>query len=192
MKKNSLGLTFIELLVVTVILSIVSLAIYASFNNGIRIWQRVNKNIPEEDLNIFFDRFALDLRNALQFSGINFSGGSERLEFATIINSQRLQKRTVGEVIYLYEPHKQILKREERDFSQIFSGEDGLIRQSLTKIGYLKFQYYSYDKNKKEYVWEEEWLAGGALPLAVRIEIEFKDGVQTHKFTKTVSIPVSG
>ena len=191
MKKNNFGLTFIELLVVTVILSIVSLAIYANFNNGIRIWQRINKNIPEEDLNIFFDRFALDLRNALQFSGINFSGGSERLEFATIINSQRLQKRTVGKVIYFYEPYKQILRREERDFSQIFSGEDGLMRQSLTKIRSLEFTYYIYDKNKKEYAWEDEWMVG-ALPLAVRIELEFKDGVQTHKFTKTVSIPVSG
>jgi prepilin-type N-terminal cleavage/methylation domain-containing protein len=191
MKKNSFGLTFIELLVVTVILSIVSLAIYATFNNGIKIWQRVNKNIAEEDLNIFFDKFARDLRNAVQFSGINFSGRSESFEFATIINSRRLQKITVGEVIYSYEPSKQILKREERDFSGVFSGEEGTIRQALTEVTSLKFKYYNYDKNKKEYLWEDEWLTG-ALPLAVRIELEFKDGVQTSKFTKTVSIPVSG
>jgi len=191
MKKNSFGVTFIELLIVVAILSIISLAIYATFNNGIRIWQRVNKNIVEEDLNIFFDKFARDLRNAVQFSGIHFSGRSERFEFATIINSRRLQKITVGEIIYSYEPSRQILEREERDFSQVFSNEAGMIRQSLTEIESLKFQYYIYDKNKKEYVWEDECLTG-ALLLAVRIELEFKDGVQNFKFTKTVSIPVSG
>jgi len=190
-KKNNRGLTLIELILVTAILSVVSLAIYSTFNNGLRIWQRINKQLPEEDLNIFFDRFGYDLRNLLQFNGISFSGTEYRLAFATIVNSSRLQKRTVGEIIYFYDSQAEILKREERDFPQVFSGDEGPIAQSLTGVQSLRFQYYIYDTNKKEYLWQDQGPEEG-IPLAVRMELEFKDGTQTHKFTKTVNIPVGG
>lgn len=190
-KKNNRGLTLIELILVTAILSVVSLAIYSTFNNGLRIWQRINKQLPEEDLNIFFDRFGYDLRNLLQFNGINFSGTEDRLAFATIVNSRRLQKRTVGEIIYFYDSQAEILKREERDFPQVFSGDEGPIAQSLTGVQSLRFKYYIYDTNKKEYLWQDQGPEEG-IPLAVRMELEFKDGTQTHKFTKTVNIPVGG
>ncbi|MCM8796060.1 MAG: prepilin-type N-terminal cleavage/methylation domain-containing protein [Candidatus Omnitrophica bacterium] len=183
--------TLIEMLIVSAILSVVGLAIYATLNNGIKIWQKVNTPLPEEDLNIFFDRFSLELRNSFKFTGINFSGTKEMLEFPTLVNSLRLQKRTVGKVIYIYEPQNQILNRYQLDFAGVYMGETNLtFRQSLRNIKSLRFQYYFYDKDKKEYLWQDEWLKED-LPLAVRLELEFDNGKESKKFTKTVNIPTS-
>jgi len=190
-KKSSFGFTFIELILVTAILAVVSLAIYTTFNNGIKIWQRINKQLPEEDVDIFFDKFARDLRNTSKFRGINFIGKEDRIEFASLINSRQLKKRTIGQVIYFYDTSVEILKREQRDFSQVFTGQEGLVTWALINFKSLKLQYYVYDREKKEYLWQEECLTG-TMPLAVRIDLELKDGTQIHKFTKTVSIPISG
>ncbi len=183
--------TLIEMLIVTAIISVVALAIYATLNNGIKIWQKVNRQLPEEDLNIFFDKFSLDLRNSFKFSGINFSGTIDTLEFPTLVNSLRLQKRTVGKLIYAYEPASRILNRQQMDFSAVYSDEDIPVQQSLKNVKSLRFQYYFYDKERKEYLWQDEWLKEG-LPLAVKMELEFDDGRETKKFTKTVGIPASG
>lgn len=193
-RKNNrkFGFTLVEMLIVTAILSVVALAIYATFNNGMEIWQKVNRQLPEEDLNIFFDKFSLDLRNSFKFTGINFSGTIDRLEFPTLVNNLRLEKRTVGKLIYAYEPQGQILNRYQIDFSGVYDDEsDAAPRQSLKNVKTLKFQYYLYDEQNKVYLWQDEWLKEG-LPLAVRVELEFDDGQKTKKFTKTVNISISG
>ncbi len=188
---NKQGFTLIEMLIVTAILAVISLAIYATFNNGIKIWQRVNKPIPGEGANIFFDKFARDLRNTFKFTGLNFTGGQYRLEFVTLVNSPRLNNRTVGRVIYFYEPETKTLNRQQQDFSQIYNAEETAAQALLNNVKSLKFQYYLYNKEKKEYLWLDEWLRQD-LPLAVRIELETNYGGHSDKFTKTVNIPVSG
>ena len=190
-KKNKrYGFTLIELLIASAILCIISLAIYATFNNGIKIWQKINRDIPEENLDIFFERFSSDLRNTFRFTDIDFSGEEYRVGFPTLINSPRLNKRSVGQVVYFYDPATEVVNREERDFSQVYSGESGVVKQSLKNVESLKFQYYFYHSEEKEYTWQDEWLEE-ARPLAVRIELEFDNGTQVVKFTKTVGIPVT-
>jgi len=187
---SKLGFTFIEMLIVTVTLSVISLAIYATFNNGIKIWQKINKQIPEEDLTIFFDRFSSDLKNSFKFTGLTFSGKEDELEFATILNSPALHKRTVGKVVYFYDPYEKILNREEKDFSQIYENKKGSIQQSIRDVKSLRFRYYFYDAERKEYLWQDEW-ESEELPLAVRIQLELEYGTENNKFVKTVNIPTS-
>lgn len=203
--SRRLGFTLIEMLIVSAILSVVALAIYATLNNGIKIWQKVNRQLPEEDLNIFFDKFALDIRNTFKFTGISFSGTIEKVEFPTLVNpvrkgglsngvnSLRLQKRTVGKLIYAYEPQNRILNRYQVDFAGIYSGESNASpQQSLRNVRTLKFQYYLFDEQNKVYLWQDEYVHQEGLPLAVRVELEFDDGKETKKFTKTVGIPTNG
>ncbi|MDB4349758.1 prepilin-type N-terminal cleavage/methylation domain-containing protein [Omnitrophica bacterium] len=200
MKKNSLGFTLVEMLVVSAIVVVISLAIYTTFNNGIKIWERANETIPEEDLNIFFDRFSSDLRNGFNFKEIEFKGNSDRLEFATLVISPRLKKRTIGQVIYFYDSAARTLKKEERDFSHIFREQEGIVKHALKNVKSLKFYYYFYDDDRKEYFWLEEWKKvkeeekekGKTTPLAVRMIVEFDDETRILEFTKTVSMPVGG
>ena len=189
-KNSHTGFTLTEMLVVAVTVSIVSLAIYAVFNSGLKIWQRVNRDIPEAEVGIFFDRLSLDLKNALRFKGINFQGQREALGFATIVNSRGMEKSTVGEVSYAYNSGEKNVGRIQRDFSQVFSKEDLLYVQVLGGVESMSFRYYYYDKDTKEYLWKDEWQAED-LPLAVRAEIEFHNGKEKNTFTETVSIPAS-
>ena len=55
-RKNRSGFTLIELLIVAAMLGVVSLAIYSTFNNGLKLWQKVNKPVAGEDADIFFEQ----------------------------------------------------------------------------------------------------------------------------------------
>ncbi|MBU1852696.1 MAG: prepilin-type N-terminal cleavage/methylation domain-containing protein [Candidatus Omnitrophica bacterium] len=184
------GFTFIELLIVTAILAVISLAIYTTFNNGIKIWQKVNTRMSEQELDIFFEYFSSDLRNSFSFTGIGFLGKEDSLQFPTLVDSKRLGSKTVGQVIYSYNSMAGIIDREERDFSQIYADRRGIITQSLDNVKSLIFQYYFYDEKEKEYIWYEKCLEE-KIPLAVRMILEFNDNSQGGKFTKTISIPFS-
>ena len=162
MKKNrEVGFTLLELLVTSVMVCVISLAIYTTFTNGIKIWQRINTHIPEEDLGIFFERFSSDLRNNLRFRDSAFSGSDGRLEFSSLVDSPRLNKRTIGEIVYSYDAVGGTLIREEKDFSHIYTGERGRISQLLKNIGSLNFQYYFYNEEEKEYYWVKEYEHSG-------------------------------
>lgn len=189
-KRRPAGFTFIELLIVAAIIPVISLAVYAAFNSGLKVWQRVNYLLPEEDLNILFDKFTSDLKNTFKFTGINFSGEEGRIELAALVKSRKLQAKTVGSVIYIYDPAARTFTRMERDFSRIYDSAEGIALQSIKDVKSLKFRYYFYDSQKKEYLWQEEW-AGEGLPLAVRMELELANDGQYNMFTRTVSIPVN-
>jgi prepilin-type N-terminal cleavage/methylation domain-containing protein len=187
LKKNN-AFTLIELLIVTAILFVISICIYATFNNGIRIWQRLNQGAPEQDLYIFFDRFGSDIRNCLKFKNINFYGRESELSFAALVESDRLPKKTIGSISYFYDAQSGTAFRAEKDFSNIYAGEGGAARKLLSNVKSIKFQYYSYDALRKEYVWQTEWFKEG-LPLAVWLEVELSNG---YKFSKTVNLPIAG
>jgi prepilin-type N-terminal cleavage/methylation domain-containing protein len=190
MRKKNKAFTLIEMLIVTALLCVISLGIYSTFNSGIKIWQRLNKEVPEQDLYIFLDKFTSDIRNSVKFKAINFYGTENRLDFATIVNSSRMGKRTVGSVAYFYDPKTEMVYKEERDFSCIYAGDKGTVKEMLKNIKSLEFQYYSYNKEKKEYIWQNAWLKEG-LPLAVWLQVEITDGDKVFKFNKTVNIPVA-
>lgn len=188
MKINK-AFTLIEMLIVTVTLSIISLAIYATFNNGIKIWQKINQEIPSEDIDVFFEKITYDLRNGLKVSNITFSGEEDEFELPTLVNSRRLGM-TVGKVRYGFDYTKGAVTRQRMDYSDIYNDESGIKEILLRNVKSLKFKYYIYDSEKQKYLWQDEWTKQG-LPLALRIELELKNNDQANKFTKTVSIPVS-
>ncbi len=189
-KKHNNAFTLVELLIVTAMLAVISLAIYSTFSSGLKIWQRVSKPIPEEDLGIFFDKFRVDLKNTFKFTGLKFTGSKDSLGFPTLINSNTLQKKTVGQIIYSYDSYAKILNRRQRDINQIYNDKEGIAAQSLVNVESLRFNYYFYDELTKKYLWEEEW-EKEKFPRAVRIELEVSNGSGTNKFIRTVSIPVS-
>lgn len=188
--KNKTGLTMLELLVVTAIVSVVSLAAYSVLSNGLKVWKRANTVLALEDLALFFDRFSRDVRNTIRFDSIGFLGEANRIEFASLVKGRGLEGRCVGKIIYQYSPRERLLRRAQADFSQIYDTEEEFTGQGLKGIASLKFSYYLYDKQKKDFFWSENWLSEG-LPLAVRVELEFVDNAGNASFTRTVSIPVS-
>lgn len=187
---NKKAFTFIEILIVTVLLAIISLTLYATFSNGIKVWQRVTAIAPEEDLAIFFEKFTLDLRNCINSKEIIFLGRKDGFEFAGLVKSQELENTTIGKLIYEYREKQGVLKRQQLDYSRLYLQESGVSNQVLSGIKEFNLAYYFYDEKKKEYLWAEEYMED-SLPIAVRMELELNYGNESNRFIKTVSIPVS-
>lgn len=190
--KNRSGFTLIELLIVTSMLAVVSLAIYATFNNGLKIWQKVNRPLVSADMDIFLDKWTGDLKNSMRSKSFSLRGNSSHLEIPTLVNSAGLGARTVGEAVYSYDPQSKAVSRQQSDVSQLYTRQAVSSIPVLTGLGSLKFEYYYYDKLKKEYLWREEWRGEEGLPLAVKVEFGYDDPARSGVFTKTVSIPVGG
>jgi prepilin-type N-terminal cleavage/methylation domain-containing protein len=182
------GFTLVEILIVTMILAVISLAIFSTFSNGMKIYNRVNSEATSEDLVIFCDRFGHDLRNSFNFTVINFTGKPEELEFAGIINSPRMEKRSVSRIKYVFDPSAEKIRRFTADYSAIYFSEEDSFRQALDKVKSCVFSYYSFDNKTREFVWGERWDKAG-LPSSVRMELEFKNNPE-EKFVRTFNIPV--
>ena len=189
-RRSSIGFTLVELMLVCALLAVVSLAVYSVFSSGIRIWQSVLRQTPYEDLNVFFDKLAGDLRNTFNYKGIGFSGETDKFSFATLVNSQRLDSQTVGKVIYAYNRLDESLSREERDYSHVYSDDAGFVTEMMKNISSLKFSYYEYDDEMDKYMWHDSWaIEDETIPLALRVELEYYDDRNTIELTRTIDIP---
>ncbi len=187
-KRNNSALTLVEMLIVVMILAVVSLAIYSVFSTGIKIWQHVNTSKINDDLNIFFDKLALELRGSFDYEGLEFLGRGDGLIFTTLVKSQRLGNKSVGRVGYHYNYMKESIERQQKDFSHIYQEDKGRSSKALEDVSSCRFSYYFFEEQTKEYIWLEEWQQKG-LPLAVRLDIELENAKKTSRFTRTVTIP---
>jgi prepilin-type N-terminal cleavage/methylation domain-containing protein len=189
-KRNSRGFSLVEMLVVTLLLSVVSLAIFSTFSSALEIWYRINRKSVNEDLVILCHRLQLDLSNAFKFSSIDFVGTEERLEFASLVNFSGLKVKSVGKIIYEWDPRSQALVRIKKDYSAVYGIEEAIAEKVLADVKSLQFQYYFYDPRRKEYLWRDE-SAKKELPLAIRMEIELEGKALGHKLVRTFNIPAA-
>jgi hypothetical protein len=180
----------VELLVVTVILAVIGMTMYAAISNGVKIWGRVNERIGAEDVGILFEKFESDARNCARISGIRFSGGEDGVAFASLVPSAILGARTVGIISYSYDSEDGAISRSQRDIFDVYADKDGTVQRLLGDVKSAKFSYYVYEKERKQYGWREE-MRGQDIPLAIRVEADVECEGRTDRFTKTVSIPVA-
>ena len=185
------ALTFMELIVVMAIVSLIWMSIYVHMENGLKIWRKASSKSPRQELDMFLEKFTSDLRSTFKFNGIGFKGKNDRLEFPALLYSQKLRNRSVGEISYVYESGNKYLYRKKRDYSNIFDKENGLNANILRNVLSMKLLYYYYDKENKEFIWRDSSLEE-VIPLAVRLELEVGDEKRQDKVTRTVLIPVGG
>ena len=181
--KNKKNFTFIELAIVSLLVFIISLGIYNVFSSGLKIWSKVLDSANLEDINIAFEKFTSDLRNTFLFKNIDFKGTKTTLEIPANVNSKF--GKTPGKVLYIYDENKKVLLREEKDFSKLYTDSDGLKRILLDNVEDIEFKYYYYDKEKLEYVWEDETKEELPFTVKLRIKINNKD------ICRFINIPIS-
>jgi len=85
MKNRQRGFTLTEVLLVSAMFAVISLAVFNAFSNGFKLWARGQHVMVEGDTAIFLDRIAEDLRQTVIISGIPFKGDSAELSFPAII-----------------------------------------------------------------------------------------------------------
>ena len=85
MKNRHRGFTLTEVLLVSAMFAVISLAVFNAFSNGFKLWARGQHVMVEGNTAIFLDRLAEDLRQTIIISGIPFKGDSTELKFPAII-----------------------------------------------------------------------------------------------------------
>ena len=199
MRGYKKGFTLIEILLVTAILSIIALAVYTTFNNGIRLWERMSRDVLQEDINIFFSKISDDLRNSFRYTGIEFFGAEDSIAFAVPVKI-RVQGEPggVARARYSFNERANAINRVQTNYSRLYLAKSGPIHQLVGNVRFLKFQYYCYDQLTETYFWVDAWNeeqvplevnTNERLPLAVKIEVG-ADANEGGKFTKIVTIPV--
>ena len=196
------GFTFVEMLLVTALLAVVGLSLYATFSNGLKIWQRINRESVTEDVHMFFEKISADLRNSAPFSVIEFRGEEDAISFPTIISSAEKQRgvQGIGRASYFFDRKNKSVNRQPYDFSEVYRDHAGPAQVLVRHVETLRFDYYYHNVREGDYSWTSTWPQENIsfdknkkeiFPLAVRIEIEAQHGGSREQFTKTISIPTA-
>lgn len=188
------GFTLVEMVLVTSLIAVISLALFHSLVNGLKVWEISMVYNGEEDASIFFDKISQDLRNATDYSLIKFDGSEDKLSFATIVKTvdSRATPQTeyisqIGKVEYEFDKLHNTLLRRQGNYGQAISGEFDPARPLFEAVKFVKFSYYLIDADRmvmKDRVPDGQW------PVAVIVEIGFAaPGEQLNTMSKVISIP---
>ena len=221
MTKGKRGFTLVELLITTAILGIVSLAIFSTFASGLNVYTRVHSYTGvQPDILFSLEKIERDLRGAFVFSKIDFRGEKKLVSFPAIVNNTGSRKDEVcslGRVTYYYDGGKDILIREEQDYSKAVKGKYKKRgkRVTLATLKNVEFSFFCYDAESKAYSWvnswkmekpddedEEEgaedpekkglWTIDDKILLGAKVEVEFLDGKRDRNLSRTVFFPAAG
>lgn len=174
------GLTFIEMLVTVALVSLLSLVLYTSLINGMKVWKRSQGLITEEDIVIFFDKLSSDLRNTFWYEGFSFEGDRESLAFPAFVDviadsqsqfSQGEYIEQLGQVKYFFDPQGGCVYKQIANYSQARDAVFPRKQKLVCNISQMRFTYY-FREDQKEVARSD---ISGTVPLAVEVELTFQD-----------------
>lgn len=182
MEKKRSAFTFVELLIVVTIFSILSLAVYATFTSGMRLWKRIDDlSLIQRKALLRLEKISQDLRQALDFPKIGISGKSNELSFPLLSYDNQLIK-----VSYFLEDDS--LWRGQQTYQDILEEkEPPAARSLLSGVEELKFSFIFKEEDKTDYSVKDTWAKEEGAPAAIKIELTIKE----ETFTKTINIPIA-
>jgi len=189
--------TLTEILLVVSLISIISLALYKSLSNGIRVWERNLQYKQDEDLYIALDKFSYDLRNTAVYTAIPFDGDQDKLAFASVVqvpagslnpDGSMGNVEQIGMIEYAYDRVHNALVRRQAGYGQAVQKRLGNKRVLVGSIVGMKFSYYYLSGNSVSIKAKSD---DDEIPYAVEIEIKLRE-VQggTRTVTRLVHVPV--
>lgn len=194
------GFTFLEVLLSIMIVSVLSVSIYATFAQSLKLWSRTSKLHTDFAAEIFFEKITGDLRNALGFSGQTLRGWEDSLEFFSL--SRRQTEGSISspegflpiKIRYSFNGSRKELNRSTIDYRDILyrkTTTEYFPRAVAEKVRQCRFEYYTVDPVKKSAVWNSFW-QGDGFPKAVRISLSLDDNQRTRHVRRIIPIPAGG
>jgi len=166
--KDTRGFTFVEVLIVIVIFSIIMLAVYGIFKGGLNVCKRIqNISLAEERIVLALERLGRDLGQIYKCNeeDLKFEGASSEIKFVAF------GKVPLGlnQYHYAFDKQKEKLILKYQPVEDALEGKISRIKRELVSLNDLQFTYLSFDRESGEPVesdtWEEE-----DLPWGVRID----------------------
>ncbi|NLE64329.1 MAG: hypothetical protein GX606_00185 [Elusimicrobia bacterium] len=196
MRRALRGFTFVEILLTTALLALLSLAIFTAFSNGLRLWDRVRQAVVAEDVAIFLDRIGQDLRNSFVFSTIPFEGEGDQCSFPSIVHmpadrrGSRAPEGTaegIGRVRYVFDAAEGIVWRSQADYGQAFAGQwDGAPRAVLKDVSEVRFQYFSAGEAEAH----EQARSEERPPAVVKVTVRHRMSGEERQWERLIALPL--
>ncbi len=188
------GFTLIELLITTSIISLLGIAVYSTFANGVIIWRRGNENRAYgRNTRLSLEKIARNLRNTFKFSNIPFEGTENSISFPGRILTGENSQYELGRLSYFLDESENIFCREQKTYPETFQEGNGKVDKLISQVTTLNFSYCYFDNATGKFKWKDSWKKEeqDSIPQAVKIELIFeKDSGESSEFTKTIFIPI--
>ncbi|MDE1920652.1 MAG: prepilin-type N-terminal cleavage/methylation domain-containing protein [Candidatus Omnitrophica bacterium] len=197
MRNQSRGFTLVEILLVSAMMALISLAVFNAFSNGFKLWARGEHVMVEGNIAIFLDGLAQDLRQTVTISGIPFKGDSTEISFPAIIrapadpNSSRAREGVVhqiGAIRYVFDPGEKKIFRYQAGYGQALNGEWSRPVEVASLIEDISMRYY-FKADKGVDIKE---MTDQGLPMGVMIDVQYLVQGQTYHMRRFLVIPVGG
>ena len=195
MKNYRQGFTLTEILLVSAMFAVISLAVFNAFSNGFKLWARGQHVMVEGNTAIFLDRFAEDLRQTVLISNIPFKGSGTEISFPAIIlaptdsNGSRAKEEfgdQMGAVRYVFDPDQKKIFRYQATYGQALRSEWSEPFEVADLIEDVSMHYYfTADKGLTVKVQTDE-----GLPMGVMIDVQFLVEGQMNHMQRFLLIPV--
>ncbi len=194
--KKQTALTLVEVLLVSAMIGVVSLALYQALSNGLRIWERSRVSCVEEDAMFFLDKLTMDLRNAFTFSLFEFEGEQDRIVFSTIVAVPMAASGSdeavvyidqIGRVEYGFDAERKAVFRRQANYGQAVKNEFGPRQVLANPVISVSFKYFM----RGELGLSERQLDQEGLPEAVEVLLQYTDiHGQTQEMRRMINLPL--
>jgi len=208
-RKNCAAFTLIELLIATVIFSLVILSLYSAFQVGLSSYRRLDYTCNTfQTARLLFNRLELDLKNALIYNSDNsmFRGSASGLDFISSIDSYDKDNINTDICRVRYDFNDTTLKRRCLYAMQALSDGFELAADELSNdVKRISFSYaFATGNPDTPYEWQEYWPKQGeeaqeaGLPLAVKIKLSLiekdinKNESGVIDFSRIIPLPLGG
>lgn len=214
-RQASNGFTFLELLIAVTIFSISAVAIYSSFNVGIRAWRKAEDSYKvRQEARQALSAMSRELRSALGFKlkksdedvEDSLDGSSDEVSFWRALRTADSKE---GYPAGIYKATYKVVKEEKksdkedgqtqslcrilrsyRQYVDPVEGEEDPGSVFLSGLSGFKLEYAYADG--EEIGWQPAWKdKQGALPFMVKVTLSFPSQGKAGPvdFTETITIP---
>ena len=197
MRNYRRGFTLAEILLVSCMFAVISLAVFNAFSNGFKLWARGQHVLVEGNTAIFLDRISEDLRQTILIKGIPFKGETTQVSFPAIIlgpldqNSSRAKEvsgHQIGAVRYTFDPAEKKIYRAQAAYGQALKAQWSTSVEVANLIEDVSLRYYfSADRGLKVKEQTEE-----GIPMGVMIDVQFLVDGQIVHMRRFMIVPVGG
>lgn len=197
MKKGYRGFTLTEVLLVSAMLALISLAVFNAFSNGFKLWARGEHVMVEGDTAMFLDRIAEDLRQVSLISGIPFKGEATQLSFPAVIMAPTDQRgsranegtaQQLGAIQYTYDPLRKKIFRSQATYGQALKSQWSQPVEVADLIEGISLHYYF----TVEHGIDIKDQTDQGIPMGVEIDVQYLVGDRTFHMRRFLVIPVGG
>lgn len=194
------GLTLVEVALTVVLASMIALAIYATLSYGLKISQRVQGRMAEEDAAFFFTQMSEELQNSFKYPALKFTGHPTSVVFPTIISDRVAYSQTgqgPGLVRYFFNAEKGAVEKAHSSYSDIYENRESATRPVVSGVETLNFSYCFFNQENEEYLWSQAWppqegeSSDPDFPLAVRVVLAFRERGRLYEYKQTFILPLA-